>query len=193
MVWNEDKLKACAQRQYERGRLNRALRRALLLLPLVGLTLLLGQQPLQVLVSGAALLLGVIALLWRGMGWERAAFPGALAGGGVGLLAIAAERLDACCVGGEGLVCLAVCFVGGALAGGLVSAFALDAQPSLDAGRSRRSPDRAAVLGGGLSAALAASLGCAVGGMAGLLGMLAGLLIMTAPTFLFSGAAHRSS
>jgi len=160
-----------ARRAYETGRLGAALRRSLLLLPVVGIGLACCARPVPTLACGAGLVGIVTFCLWRGREYRRGVGPGLVAGFVPLLLPILAQATGHLCVSGRCLLYPAVCGVGGLLGGITLGRFA---PPPRDA---RGIPFVTACL----VAALAGSIGCLLYGLVGLAVMIAGLLVGAAP------------
>ena len=173
MAHSDPQLRQLAMRRYEHGRWRRTTSPALFALAVFTGMLALGAAPALVFALGAVALAATVVMIWRGQGWDLAPLPGLLAGGLAGAVALLVERFDGCCVGQDSAACLAACVIGGAVAGAVLTARALRCH-------SRR---RRVLLGSGAIAALTAGVGCAAGGLFGLLGMLAALVALSAPVY----------
>ena len=156
-----------ARRAYERARLEKALRTAALVGPLVLLSFGGCTQRAATLAAAGALALLTTALVWHGGPPGRAVIPGFFAGA----VALAFPLL-ACPVcaraGVAGTMPLAACVAGGLASGALVASFA-----------ARLREGRASfVVAAGAVAALAGSLGCAIAGLGGVAAMALGLTLV---------------
>jgi hypothetical protein len=160
-----------ARRAYEMGRLGAALRRSLLLLPVVGLALLGCARSAPTLVTGAGLILLVTFCLWRGQDFRRGVGPGLVAGCVPLLLPILAQATGHLCVSGQCLLFPAVCGVGGLLGGIALGVIA----PRPRDGRAIPFVTACLIAG------LAGSVGCLLYGLVGLGVMIAGLLAGAGP------------
>lgn len=176
----EAALRARARRAYELGRLRHAVAVAWPALPLAAVGL--AARPAPGSVPIALLLVAVaLGLAWRGRGAGRAVRLGLAAGIAPIVLPLAMMRLGHFCVDGRCLSsCLAGCVLGGGLAGLVVGA------------RAAREPTARAdfALGAGAVAVLAGTLGCAWAGVPGVLGMIAGVVVTSAPIAVFGRSAR---
>ena len=172
MEMNSHALRARALRAYEWGRIRAALRDTLPVIPLIGGSLLACAAPAHTIASGCLLYAVAVGLRWKGGAFARAVTPGFVAGLGAFFAPLLAGALwaDPAC---DGLALRAVCFVGGFATGGFVGLSALRA--TTDEASFLRS---AAVIAG-----LTGSLGCLFSGLGGILGMVLGLFVATAPVF----------
>lgn len=161
-----------ARRAYELGRLRTALRVALYVVPMTLLSLIGCPRPVVNAILGLALLTATVGLLWRGQTYGRAASAGLLAGAAPMLIPMLVRNGGYCCVGGEcWALCMEACIGGGFIAGGIVGMRAMSQHTS-----------RGAFFAAALAiAALAGSLGCVMSGVAGVLGMTAGMLVSGTP------------
>jgi hypothetical protein len=160
-----------ARRAYELGRLRLGLRTALVVMPMIGLSLLLSTRPALSWSAGALLFALVAALSARGGAHGRAVVPGLLAGSLPLLLPALLRTSGHCCIGGAcWSMCMAGCIVGGLFAGvaiGLVAA----SEPE----RSRFLLASTAIAG------LAGALGCVMAGALGIAGMALAVLASSWP------------
>jgi hypothetical protein len=159
---------------YERGRARRAARVAWFVLPMVGISLGCCPQHDASLVAGA-LLLGLAAgFEWRGGPWGRAVRPGLLAGVVPLFLPLVA---GSCGPGSDGCVRYGwpVCVLSGLLAGAVVVRQAL---------RQQSDERRPFLVAAGALAMAAGSLGCVLVGLAGVIAMAAGLVLVSVPAIL---------
>lgn len=162
--------RALARRAYERGRLRTALRAAWPALPLIALSLWGCSRPAATIVAGGLLVALVVFARWRGGTMGRSVTPGILAG----LAPLILPLATAC--GSSG--CPAWLARMACLAGGLVAGFVLGLVAT-------RKDDRVTFLvSAGSVAVLVGTLGCAIAGGVGVLGMLGGFVVGTAPVIL---------
>ena len=156
-------LEGRARRAYEWGRLRWALLRAWRVLPVLGMIFLICGFGALSRVTGALLVVGAIALWWRGQGCARAVAPGA----GAGLVPLAVTLIVPL-LGHLGpaltcwQACLTVCVASGSLAGMVVARHAAAQGP----GR------QAFLLSAASLAVVVGAPGCAIAGAAGVAGML---------------------
>jgi hypothetical protein len=169
----EARLEARARGAYERGRLRAAALRAVPLVPLIALATVGCGEPRDVALCGAALLVVVAGLLWRGEEFGAGVGPG-VAGGLVPLLLPVATRLTghACTVGSCSIVPV-ICALGG-LAGGILLGVAAPAP---------RAGHRVTFVVACAVAALTGAVGCLLYGLVGLVVMGAGLAAGLTPVF----------
>jgi hypothetical protein len=166
---------------YELGRARWASHVLVFVLPLILLARLIGRPTALVLGLGGALSLLAFAVAAARDRLARAVLAGILAGfpafvvplvlRSVGVLPLGSTAIDPC---------LPATFVGGVLAGVLVSVRAMDEKRHLSFW-----------LAAAAAAALTGTLGCSVAGSTGVLGLMAGVLVGTAPIVLRAGV-HRS-
>ncbi|MEJ7729821.1 MAG: hypothetical protein WKG00_11435 [Polyangiaceae bacterium] len=170
-----------ARRAYELGRLRSAALRALRVLPVAALMLWMHPGP-QALALLGVLAVTVLALLWRGGAYGRAATTGLLAGA-VPLVAPVLVRSGGhCCIAGLcAAICMVACVGAGLVAGAVVA---------LRAGR-ERGEHGTFMASAAFVAGLTGVLGCTVMGAAGILGMLAGLLVASVPVAVRGALAAR--
>lgn len=171
-------LHARARKAYELGRAKIALQAMAGAALLSAVAVALGRPWAQIGPLGAVLLPLCAGLVFRGRASGRAVLPGLVAGGIAMLLPIGVAFAGHAWLGPGCLrFCLPACVVGGAIAGAAIATVAA------------RQPDgESEFLAGGVAvAALAASLGCALAGSAGLAGMAIGAVATGTPVWL---AAH---
>jgi len=170
-----------ARRAYELGRLRSAAVRGLVVVPVAALMLWMhpGAQALALL---GALAVAVVALLWRGQAYGRAATTGLLAGA-VPLVAPTLVRSGGhCCIAGLcTTICMVACVGAGLCAGAVVAVRA----------RNEEGGHGPFMVSAALVAGLTGALGCAIMGAAGILGMLAGLLVASIPVAVRGALASR--
>jgi hypothetical protein len=168
-----DELARRARRAYELGRLRRALRVGLVVLPLTAVSLLVAHSRLASGLTGAALLVAAVTFRWRGRALGAAVAPGLLAG----LIPFALPVLVKCGAGyfctleGCMVYCLRFCGGGGLAAGVLLAV----------AARRRDEDVNRFLLAGGVVAALTGLLGCFLGGVMGAVWMALGEMAATLP------------
>jgi hypothetical protein len=172
MAWTETSLRRGARRAYELGRLQRAVSTALVVLPLLALSLVLCRQPAVTLLAGAVLLALAVGFRWWGGAPGRAVLPGLLAGSAPLVLPFLLRTSGYCCVGG---VCWSVCMLG-CIAGGAFAGAAIGITSILEP--ERRWQFLAAA---GSLAAIVGVLGCALVGAAGILGMAVAVVVSSLP------------
>jgi len=172
-----------ARLSYELGRLRAGLRLALLVVPLLAVASLGARGPSDRLLLGGALLSVCLLLGWRGQAYGRAVVPGLLAGLAPLLLPLALRAGGHCCMTGP---CWTICMVG-CISGGLIAGGAL----GFLAARQRQQP-LVFLASSGALAILSGTIGCAVVGSAGVVGMVAGALIASLPA-LWLGRARATS
>ncbi|HEV8324652.1 MAG TPA: hypothetical protein VG389_23745 [Myxococcota bacterium] len=175
-------LEARARRAYERGRLAAGVRRAWPVVPMAMLSLAGCQRPVFTLVAGAVLAAAAVGLVWRGEAWGRAVVPGLVAGTLPLLLPILVRQLHACPGGSCAGACLVACTVGGLAAGAALGVRAV----RLESGR------LSYLIAGAVIAGLTGALGCAVSGVAGVVGMAAGVVVASTPVVALSLASRRT-
>ena len=174
-----------ARRAYERGRVAKAMRTSLLVLPMILVSFgCCGNRSASIAFAGVLVAL-VASLVWRGGDVGRAVVPGLAAGAvplGIALLACpACDR-----VGVSGTWPMAICVVGGVLSGAMVARFAARASPDASHATSDQPAHARArratfLVTAGAVAALAGSLGCVVMGAGGVAAMAAGLALIAVP------------
>jgi hypothetical protein len=169
MASTEARLRRRARRAYEVGRLSRAVRGAWPAVPLTAVaTLTCGADARTTGLAGLTLAAVLVGLRFRGGAWERGVFPGLVAGLVPLAMTLAAPTIAVLL----GDACAATCRVltGACVAGGVGAGLLLSFVTR--AGRSLA----AALIVAGLTGAL----GCAVFGVAGILGVAGGLLAAVA-------------
>ena len=164
-------LEARARRAYELSRLAVASRRALLLVPLMALSLAGCAGRLEVLGCGALLLGTVTLLLWRGQDYGAAVMPGLIAGLTPLVLPPLAQLFGRGCAYGSCQILPSACALGG-LAGGILLGILA---PRPHAGRLTPFVATCSV------ATLAGAVGCLLYGLVGLAFMAAGLAMGALP------------
>ena len=169
---SEHALERRARRAYELGRLREALPFTLLAVPPTLLTAWVCERAAGTALHGAMLALLLLAYAWRGQDFGRAILPGILVGYAAFLVPWLAVSSGVCPLGPSPYL-LAACAAAGLL-GGLGITWRCLAN--------RCCSPRELLAVGGL-ASLTASLGCAVAGLLGLLGMGLGLALAAAPGF----------
>jgi hypothetical protein len=181
MAVPESVLAARARRAYEAGRLRAALPAIALAVPMVGLSVVLCDRPSASAACGLALVAVLLAAAWRGRPYARGARAGLVAGLGPLLLPMA--TCFHLCAGGVCLLAPTACVLAG-LAGGV--AIGVHARHRVPTG-----PDAGGYLLAALTvAALVGSLGCVIAGASGVVGMVVGLALGTAPVLWWSRSSH---
>ena len=182
MALTEDALGTRAWRVYELGRLRASIRDTWIVAPIVAVGVLRHSNLWLIFAAAVVLFAATTALSWRGQSWGRAVWPGYLAGAGPLLLPILTPAQSVCWVGGScWRVCVLLCPVGGLLAGLAVGVLATRHEGG-------RLPFLTATT---LVAAATGAIGCALAGLWGITGMLAGGLLGVVPVYL--GAQLRSA
>jgi hypothetical protein len=172
MAVPEAVLSARARRAYEMGRLRTALPAVAFAVPMVALSLALCDRPAATAGCGLALVAVLITAAWRGRPYARGARAGLVAGLGPLLLPMA--TCFHLCAGGVCLLAPTACVLAG-LAGG--AAIGVHARHRVPTG-----PDAGGYLVAALAVgALVGSLGCVIAGLGGVVGMVVGLALGTAP------------
>jgi hypothetical protein len=168
-------LRARAQRGYELSRLRNGMYTSLWALPAVIFSLVTANAINACILLGAGLLLAVTALSWLGQGFGRAIVPSLLIGSAPLALPLLLRGGGHACLGGT---CWSVCMLG-CIAGGLAAGAAIGWLSS------REREQRWSFLGSAmLLTALTGSLGCAVVGAAGTMGMLIAVVVSSLPVSL---------
>ena len=175
MASRAEDLRARARRAYERGRLRRALPVAVAIPPVASLAFVQGVEPLPSVLCAIALAIAVAVLLYRGQDWGRGARAGLAAGMAPFAFPILVEA------SGSPALCELLpwfCAAGGVCAGLVLASRrrALVKKPS------------AYWIAAALVAALAGAVGCLIAGVAGLLGLAAGLAVGAAPALVLAKA-----
>jgi hypothetical protein len=182
-----DPLRRRARYAYELGRLRRAALVAALTVPLLLLAVSCGAGLHLSCLLEIGLVASVLALVWRGEGFEAGALPGLFAGAipfavSFGLRYSVhgpATHCDTCHIP------TALCF-----AGTLLSGLAAGAAIALSTAKLRPQWRSRAIPSAALVAVLAGSLGCAFFGLTGVLGLWAGVVLAGTPVVI--AAAVRS-
>jgi len=150
---------------YEKGRVFRALARSAPLLGIGVLVMLLDHRPAIILSIDALLFVTGVLLLWRGQEIGRGMLAGLVAGGFPLLFGMSLQGYQLLCHSPALMPsCVAVCSLGGLVAGLLIAWSA-----------SRRPTTPSFVLSAGVVALLMGTLGCACAGLVGVLGLVGGL------------------
>ncbi len=173
-MMSDSQLERRGRRMYELGRARWASQVLLVVLPLILVARIIGRPTALVFALGGTLSLLAFALATAHDRYARAVLAGVLAGlpafavplllRSMGVVRLCGATVDPC---------LPATFVAGILAGALVSIRAVDEKRHL-------SFWLAAVA----AAALTGTLGCSVAGSAGVVGLMAGVLVGTAPVVL---------
>lgn len=165
-------LRSRAKRAYELERLRLGVVAALPVVPLVALSMCVSGGPKLALSAGILLAALAVCLRARGQAYGRALMPGLLAGTVPLLLPMALRASGHCCVAG---VCWPGCMMA-CIGGGLVAGLAVGITA---AGQNEQ---RGAYLISAVSVAgLTGALGCAVVGVAGLVGMALAICLTSVP------------
>jgi hypothetical protein len=167
----ETALAARACHAYELGRLNSALRRAVLLLPVAGLTLICCPDPARSLVAEFGLVAVVTICLWRGEALQRGVRPGLVAGVVPLSIPLVAQMTGHMCQAGRCLLDPTVCILAGIAGGVALGVFA--PRP--------RDAHGIPLVTASLIAGLTGSVGCWMYGLVGIGGMVVGLVAGAAP------------
>lgn len=169
-----------ARRAYEWGRLRSAVPGALHAVGLTVLAVLLWHRVKpSTLVLGALLALLCLGLGWWGRQWGRAVTPGLLAGLFPLLLPFVVSGAGhVCYTGGCRAFCLMTCVGGGLAAGAFLSLAALR----------ERQGHGAFLLASGTVATLCGALSCILYGLSGVLGVVAGLALISTPVLVLRRA-----
>lgn len=163
-------IEARARRAYERGRWQLGLERVLVVAPMGLLSYLVCGRPTATVI-GAVLLASLVGWCeWCGQTVGRGARIGLWAGLGPLLLPVAVQTSGRVCDSSLCLFYPAACLAGGVAAGALLILACL-----------RRDVGSRGMVSAGLVAALAGTLGCLLGGMNGLIALVAGLGLGAAP------------
>jgi hypothetical protein len=174
---DHDRLMKRARRAYELGRLGRASRFGLLAVPPSVVSVDACTSDLMCGVCGSLLAVLLVAFAWRGETYERAIWPGFLAGITAFSVPLIGSAIGLCAPGAPIPLCLLFCVLGGLAAGAFVGLRMLDSER------------RATFLIAGISVAgLVGSLGCAIAGIAGVTGMIVGVAITAAPIWIWAQA-----
>jgi hypothetical protein len=168
-----------ARLAYERSRLVLGARAALPVVPMVALSLIVGEKPGLALGAGAALFLVALGLRARGQAYSRALVPGLLAGSAPLILPLVLRASGHCCIGGA---CWSMCMLGCTL-GGFFAGVAIGVTAA-----SEREDRGVFLLSATLVAGLAGVLGCAMAGASGIAGMAIAMAATSLPTALIARA-----
>jgi hypothetical protein len=163
-----------AERAYERGRLRWAMQIGWVVLALVAVSFVAVGVSAVSATTGALLLATATALRWRGRAWSAGVRSGLLAGLIPFTLLLVFKCSGAfCSTGGCMEHCIRFCGTGGLIAGLLLAV------------RARRYDDERVgfLVAASVVAALTGILGCFVGGLTGMVWMVAGEIVATAPVF----------
>jgi hypothetical protein len=174
MAVEVDELKNRARRAYELGRVRGAV---IGILPIVVIAMVAGfvdRMWTPVYYAGPPLLAIAAFLLWRGRHYGRAVLPG-VAAGVVPFVAMQIARASGHACAGPACysVCVPACVIGGAIAGVIIARVA-----------KRSTAPLGSWAAGGVVAALTGALGCACIGIFGVLGLVVGLVVASAPLVL---------
>jgi hypothetical protein len=174
----ETLLKLRARRAYELGRLRWSLRFAPGVIAAAAAAVAAG-RPAPVSCAFAAVLLPlVVALAYAGGSVGRAVIPGLESGAAALAMPLLVGTLGRACFGPACMfLCLPACVVGGALAGAFIAR---------QAAREEREPGF--VLAALAVAGLTGAMGCTMAGLAGVGGMLAGVVLGGAPVLIANRA-----
>ncbi|OLC74630.1 MAG: hypothetical protein AUH83_09450 [Deltaproteobacteria bacterium 13_1_40CM_4_68_19] len=165
------RLQARARRAYELGRLLAALRLAPFVLAAAVAAIACGRPFPVTCALALPLLLLSVGLAYAGGPAGRAVVPGLLAGAGALAAPLLMATVGHACFGPACMsLALPACVAGGGLAGVVIARTTV-----------RRDADLPFVLGALAVAALTGALGCTLAGAAGVLGMLAGVVVAGAP------------
>ena len=182
MALTENALGVRSRWAYELGRLRSSIRDTWIIAPIIAVGLL-RHSNLWLIFAAAVVLVAVTNLLsWRGQLWGRAVWPGYLAGAVPLLLPTLTPAQSVCWIGGScWRLCAVLCPVSGLLAGLAIGILA-----------TRQQEGRLGFLAATtLVAAATGAIGCALAGLWGIAGMLAGGLLGVVPVYL--GAQLRSA
>ncbi|MCA1826447.1 MAG: hypothetical protein ABR567_08380 [Myxococcales bacterium] len=174
LLGDESVLAARARRAYELGRMRWSLRFAPAVAAAFVAAVACG-RPLDLCAAlAAAALLVAVGLSFAGGDAGRAVAPGLVAGSFALVLPLAVRTIGHLCLGEACMsLCMPSCVIGGALAGGFLA---------LRAARDERGG--VFLVSAVAIAGLTGSLGCTLAGMAGVCGMLAGVLVAGTPVLL---------
>lgn len=180
---NSDRLFDRARQAYEWARLRRALPHALLPVPPLAIAVEVCSAELACVAGALMLSVLLVFCAWRGQVFERAIAPGLMAGLAAFLLPLAGRLLGGCGVAifaesGGLSASFAACVLGGALAGAFVASRVMRAEGER----------LVLLLTATTIASLLGSLGCAIAGLAGVSGMLAGVALSAGPLWVWGRA-----
>lgn len=174
MALNEQRLRSLARRAYELGRLRWSLRLATVVLTAAAVAVACGRPLGLTCAIFFALAPLVVGLTFAGGSAGRGVVPGLLGGSVALALPLLVGTLGHVCLGPSCMtLCLPACVIGGAVAGAVIGLRAHDQENELFF-----------VASALLVAGLTGALGCTLGGMAGVAGMLAGALVAGGPVLL---------
>jgi hypothetical protein len=177
---SDDFLAARMRRAYEIGRLRRAMRVTLLVIPLVVISVEMCSSASASLTVGACLALLTVGLLWRGQGWGRSVPPGLAAGVAAFALPVVAHAFGYCC---RYDLEITVCVAAGVFAGIIAATSALR--------QSKESERGVVMIGSTLVAALTGALGCLAMGAGGAVAVAIGVLAVTPSIYVVSSVLDR--
>jgi len=165
---DERQLARAAQEAYARGRLRWALQVAVVIVPLVAISLYLAPNPWVNLGAGVLLLCAAGWLRFRGMGLQSAVELGMIGGAAAYIMPLMTAATGAgCCAVACWTHCLASCMAGGLVAGGFIGL----------RGMRLNTTSREFIGGAAVVAGLCGSLGCAPFGIIGTVAMAAGIAL----------------
>jgi hypothetical protein len=178
MAPSEASLEYRARRAYELGRLRWSVRLAPAVMAAAAAAIAAGRPAGMSCAFGALLLLLAVALAYAGGSAGRAVVPGLKSGAAALAMPLLVGTLGHACLGPACMsLCLPACVAGGALAGAFIARRA--------AGEER---EPAFVLAALAVAGLTGAMGCTMAGLAGVGGMLAGVVLGGAPVLIASRA-----
>ena len=178
MVPSEALLQFRARRAYELGRLRWSLRLAPAVIAAAAVSIAAGRPAGMSCAFGAVLLPLAVALAYAGGSAGRAVVPGLKSGAAALAMPLLVGTLGHACFGPACmLLCVPACVVGGAVAGALIARLAA---------REEREPGF--VLAALAVAGLTGAMGCTMAGLAGVGGMLAGVVLGGAPVLIANRA-----
>lgn len=149
---------------YEVGRLRLAVLGILPAVVIVAVTASVTHRPMSALWIGVALVTIGATMLWYGREPQRAVLPGIAAGLVPLVLALCANHINACDIGGCSTLCVPACALGGVVAGFAVASV----------GNQRRAGPLFWLSASGL-ALLTGAMGCSCVGYSGMAGMVVGV------------------
>jgi hypothetical protein len=173
---NDEQRRRLARRAYEWGRLCGGLRSLFFIVPMVAVATVFGAEPLRSLLLGSVLCALGVGFLWRGGAWAQGTFQGVTAGIVPMMLPLFTRSNMTCCVGGGcWSVCMVACVAGGVIAGGIVGYFLFT--------RGFRWQQMLATT---VVASLSGALGCGVSGIAGIVGMVTAMALISTPVLVYT-------
>jgi hypothetical protein len=167
MAVDLNRLESRVERAYEKGRLRHAIAVSAPVLLLGALVLFVDRRPVVVFGLAGLLFATEALFVWRGQQLGHGALAG-LAGGAIPLVFGLCMHVYGLLCGSMlgGAICTAVCTAGGVLAGLWIAWVA------------HRQPSRLAfAAAAGATAALMGAIGCACAGLAGVIGLFAGIAV----------------